>query len=46
MCLTSEGIDYHILLAAKERCQNVFVLSLRMHRIALSEEECKFLLGV
>ena len=34
--------------AAKEneRCQNVFVCSLEIHDILLSEEERKFLVGV
>ena len=29
-----------------ERCPNVFVLSLGIHKILLSEEERKFLLGM
>ena len=37
-----------MVVAAKEneRCPNVFVHSLGVHRILLSEEERKFLLGV
>ena len=48
VCLSSEGKEFHIVGAAKEneRCPNVFVRSLGIHKILLSEEECKFLLGV
>ena len=46
--LSSEGKEFHIVGAAKEneRCPNVFVRSLWMHKILMSEEERKFLLGV
>ena len=48
VCLSDEGKKCHIVGAAKdnERCPNVFVHSLGIHRIVLSEEECKFILGV
>ena len=48
VCLNSVGKEFHIVGATieNERCQNVFVRSLGMHRIPWSEEECKFLLGV
>ena len=48
VCLSSEGTEFHIVGAAKEneRCQNVFVRSLGIHKILLSEEELKFLLNV
>ena len=47
-CLCSEGKEFHIVGAAKEneRCENVFVRSLGIHKIILSEEERKFHLGV
>ena len=46
--MSSEGKELLIVGAAKEneRCPNVFVRSLWIHRIPLSEEERKFLLGV
>ena len=45
--MSSEGKEFHIVGAAKEneQCQNVFVRSLGIHKILLSEER-KFLLGV
>ena len=48
VCLSSEGKKLHIVGAAKEneRCPNVFVRSLGIHEILLSEEERKFHLGV
>ena len=48
VCLSSEGKEFHIVGAEKEneRCPNVFVHSLGIHRIQLSEEERKFPLGV
>ena len=48
VCLSSVGKEFHTVGAAKEneRCPNVFVRNLWIHRILLSEEECKFLLGV
>ena len=48
VCLSSVGKEFHIVGAAKEneRCLNVFVRSLGKHKILLSEEERKFLLGV
>ena len=48
ICLSSEGKEFHIVGPAKEnkQCPNIFVRSLGIHRILLSEEECKFLLGV
>ena len=44
MCLISEGKEFHIVGAAKEneRCLNVLVRSLGIHKIPLSEEERKF----
>ena len=46
MCLSSEGKELHIVWAAKNvRCPNIFVHSLGIHRIILSEER-KFILGV
>ena len=48
VCLSFVGKDFHIVVAAKEneRCPNVFVHSLGIHKILLSEEEHKFLLGL
>ena len=48
VCLSSEGKEFPVVGAAKEneRCPNVFVRSLWIHRILLSEEERGFLLGV
>ena len=48
VCLSSIGNEFHIVGAAKEneRCQNVFVRSIGIHRIPLSVEERKFFLGV
>ena len=48
VCQSSEGKEFHIVGAAKEnvRCPNVFVRSLGIHKIPLSEEERKFLLDV
>ena len=48
VCLRSEGKEFHIVGAAKEneRCPNVFVRSLGLHKTQLSEEERKFLFGV
>ena len=48
VCLSSVGKEFHILGAAieNERYPNIFVRSLGIHKILLSEEECKFLLGV
>ena len=48
VCLSSEGKEFHIVGAAKEnkRYPNVFVRSLGIHNIPLSEEGRKFLLGV
>ena len=48
VCLRPEGKEFHIVGAASqnERCKNVFVLSLGIHRIVLSEEEHKFFWGV
>ena len=48
VCLSSVGKEFHIVGAAKENelCPNVFVRSLWIYKIILSEEECKFLLGV
>ena len=48
MCLSSEGKKFQVVGAEKEneRCPNVFVRSLEIHEIILSEEERKFLLGV
>ena len=48
VCMSSKGTKFHIVGAAKEneRCPNVVVRSLGIDRILLSEEECKFLLGV
>ena len=45
VCLSSEGKEFHIVGAAKEneRCPNVLVRSLGIHKILLSEEECKYL---
>ena len=45
VCLSSKGKEFHIVGPAKEneRCPNVFVRSLVMHRILLSEEGHKFL---
>ena len=42
--LNSEGKKFHIM--GLQKCPNVFVRSLWIHKILLSEEECKFLLGV
>ena len=46
--MSSEGKEFHIVEAANEneRCTNVFVRTLWIHRILLSEEERKFMLGV
>ena len=46
--MSSEGKEYQIVGAAKEneRRPNVFVRSLRIHIIPLSEEERKYPLGV
>ena len=46
--LSSEGKEFHTVRAAKEneRCQNVFIRILGIHKILLPEEERKFLLGV
>ena len=48
VCLSSEGKEFHIVGAAKEneRCPNVFVRNLGIHRIPLTEDDRKFLLGV
>ena len=48
VCLSSEGKKFHIVGAAKEneRCPNAFVRSLGIHKILISEEEHKFLIGV
>ena len=48
VCLSSVGKEFHIVGAdnENERCPNVFVRSLWIHRILLSEDELKFLLGV
>ena len=48
MCLSFEGKKFLIVAAAKEnvRCLNIFVHSLEIHRILLSEEERIFPLGV
>ena len=40
------GIPYCGAAKENERCPNVFVLSLGIHKILLSKEERKFLLGV
>ena len=46
--LSSEGKEFHIVGAAKEseRCPNVFVRSFGIHKILLSDEERKCILGV
>ena len=41
-----QRIPYCGAARENERCPNVFVHSLRIHRILLSEEECRFLLGM
>ena len=48
VCLSSVCKEFHIVGAAKEneRCPNVFVRNLGIHRISLSDEERKFLFGV
>ena len=49
VCQSSEGKEFKFFVWASkenERCPNVFVRSLGMHKILLSEEERKFLLGV
>ena len=45
--LSSEGKKFHIVGAAREneRCPNVFVRSLGIHKIILTEEERKFFVG-
>ena len=48
VCLSSEGKEFNVVGAAKENewCPNVFVRGLGIHKILLSEEEHKFILGV
>ena len=48
VCLSFLGKEFHIVGAVKEneRCPNVFVRSLWIHRIPLSGEERKCVLGV
>ena len=48
ICLSSEGKEFHIVGAAKEneRCPNVFVRSLGIDKMPLSDVEREFLLGV
>ena len=44
--LSWQKIPYCGAAKENERCPNVFVRSLRIHKILLSEEERKILLGV
>ena len=48
VCLSSEGKEFHIVVADKENeeCPNVFVRSFGIRTILLLDEELKFIYGV